>query len=159
MDNVNVIRNGFIACDFTLPDSNGNMISLKDFIKSDFLALCFFSGYDDRKIKSYLRKLNSGLPKSASGFNLKVLAVSTEKIHRLNKLKDELGLSFPLLSDNRLTISNRYYVINSEDVGSAVHFSIFIIDNEFIIRLRVIETPGMAEFKIEDLHKNISELI
>lgn len=159
MDNVNVIRNGFMAIDFSLPDSNGNMVSLKDTTKEDFVALCFFSGYDNRKIKSYLKKLNGGLPKTASGFNVNVLAISTEKVHRLSVLRNELGLSFPVLSDNRLTVSNRYYVIDSESGPRSVHFSVFIVDNEFIIRHRVIEMPQTVEFKIEELEKNISELI
>ncbi len=159
MDNVNVIRNGFMAIDFSLPDSNGNMVSLKDTIKEDFAALCFFSGYDNKKIKSYLKKLNDGLPKTASGFNVNVLAISTEKVHRLSVLRNELGLSFPVLSDNRMTVSNRYYVIDSESAPRAVHFSVFIIDNEYIVRHRVIETPQTVEFEIEELEKNISALI
>ena len=158
MDNVNVIRNGFIAPDFTLPSTDGNMVSLKDCLSSDFLALCFFSNSDGVKIRSILSELNGGLPPTEAGYKFSVLAVSPEKIHRLNNLKNSLGLTFPVLSDERMAICRQYYVIDTESRGPAIHFTIFVIDDESIVCYRVSESSA-SEFQIEDFKKNISAII
>lgn len=158
MDNVNVIRNGFIAPDFSLPSSEGNIVSLKDCLSDDFLALCFFSGSDDKRIRAFLSDLNGELPKSISGYGYKVVAVSPEKPHRLSKLKKELDLDYPLLSDERMNVCGRYYVVDSEKPGRAVHFSIFIIDDELIVRHRISESLNL-KFQIEDFKKDIAAII
>ena len=101
MDNVNVIRVGFFAPDFSLPDTEGKIFALKDNLKGPFSALCFFSDGDNANIRNFLKDLNSGLPSTASGLPVKALAVSTEKIHRLSALKKKLKLDFPVLSDSR----------------------------------------------------------
>jgi len=121
MDNVNVIRKGFIAPDFTLPSTDGNMVSLKDCLSTDF-------------------------------------AVSPEKIHRLNNLKNSLGLTFPVLSDERMAVCRQYYVIDTESRGPAVHFTVFVIDDESIVCYRFSESSA-SEFQIEDFKKNISAIL
>lgn len=158
MDNVNVIRNGFIAPDFSLPSTDGSIVSLKENLSDDFLALCFFSESGDKRIKAFLSELNANLPKSLSGYGYKVIAISPEKIHRLSKLKSELGLGYPLLSDERMNICGRYYVVNSEKPGRHVHFSIFIIDNESIVRHRVSESSDF-KFQMADFRKDIAAII
>lgn len=158
MDNVNVIRNGFFAPDFALSSADGKMVSLKDCISDNFLALCFFSKGGSHKTKAALAELNKGLPETLYGFEISVVGVSPEKTHKLVNLKNELGLSFPLLSDTRMEVCRLYNVIDSESMIPAVHFSIFIIDNELIIRHRFIESPE-NEFRIEDFKKEISAII
>lgn len=158
MDNVNVIRKGFIAPDFSLPSTDGNIISLKDSLSDDFLALCFFSSSSDNRIRAILSELNGELPKSMSGYGYNVIAISPEKIHRLSELKNGLDLSFPLLSDERMNVCRRYYVADSEKPGRHVHFSIFIIDDELIVRHRISETFDF-KFQIEDFKKDIAAII
>ncbi len=158
MDNVNVIRNGFFAPDFALSSADGKMVSLKDCISDNFLALCFFSKSGSHKSKATLSELNKGLPKTLYGFEVSVACISPEKTHKLINLKNELGLSFPLLSDTRMEVCGLYNVIDSGSRIPAVHFSIFVIDNELIIRHRFIESSG-NEFRIEDFKKEILTII
>lgn len=158
MDNVNVIRNGFIAPDFSLPSTDGKIVSLRDCISDDYLALCFFSGCENGRIRTFLSDLNGDLPKSAGGYGFNVIAISPEKIHHLTRLKNELDLNFPLLSDERMVVSRRYYIEDNQRPGHAVHFSIFIIDEELIVRLRVSEAYN-KKFQIEDFKKEISAII
>lgn len=158
MDNVNVIRNGFFAPDFALSSADGEIVSLKDCILDNFLALCFFSKSGSHKTKSALADLNKGLPETLYGFEVSVVGVSPEKAHKLINLKNELGLSFPLLYDTRMEVCRLYNVVDSESGIPAVYFSIFVIDSEFIVRHRFIESPG-NEFRIEDFKKEISAII
>ena len=157
-DNVNVIRDGFFAPDFALSSTDGRVVSLKDFISDNFLALCFFSGRDSNRIKSILSELNKGLPRTLYDYDVRVVAISPDKINKLTNLKNELGLDFPLLSDTRLDVCNLYYIMDTKKKAPFVHFSIFVIDNEGIIRQRAIETPE-NEFRMDKFKEEISKLI
>ena len=50
MDNVNVLRTGFYALDFALPDTQGNIFRLRDDLSGHFTALCFFPDGENEKI-------------------------------------------------------------------------------------------------------------
>ena len=158
MDNVNVIRTGFMAPEFSLSSTLGKMLSLNDCISDNFLALVFFADGHTSKTRSILSELNKGLPDTLYGFKVGIAAISPDKIHRLNELAQQLGLSYPLLSDSRMVASGLYNVIDSSAAGPSVHFSVFVIDNEFIVRHRFSESDE-NEFKIEEFKKNISRII
>jgi len=159
MDNVNVIRTGFLAPDFSLPDTKGNIFNFSDNLEDCFIALCFFSGVDDERAKSVLKDRNSGLPKTAAGLNVKIVAVSSDKVQKLEKFRYDLNLGFPLLSDSRLTVTKSYYVDNSSALKPASHLSIFVIDEEGIVRHRVAEIPSVSEFSFDTFKEEIAKII
>jgi peroxiredoxin len=157
-DNVNVIRNGFFAPDFSLSSTDGKVVSLKDFISDNFLALCFFSNRDSKRTRTFLSELNGDLPRTLYDFEVRIAAISPDKINRLTDLKNDLGLQYPLLSDPHMEICGLYSVVDTGSLEPAVHFSIFVVDNEFIIRHRFIESLGNV-FRIENFKKDISAII
>lgn len=159
MDNLNVLRVGFVAPDFSLPDSSGDMYSLGDSLKSGYTAVCFFPTNPDDKIKSYLKDLNKGLPATASGNPVNVVAVSIEKTGILARLKDELKLKYPVLSDQKSRIAERYYLLDSGKFAPSAYFTVFVIDDECVIRHRISEYPGMSEYNSEKLRETISKLL
>ncbi len=159
MDNVNVLRTGFIAPEFSLPDTRGQIFSLKDNLEERYLAVCFFPAGTDVKVKKYLKDLNSGLPKTATGIEVGLVAICPERANSLVKLAEELKLTYPVLSDHKLAVSSRYYVIDSDDFRPSVHFSIFVIDDELIIRHRVSEVRGISGFDTAELRSTISGMI
>ena len=159
MDNVNVIRTGFFAPDFSLPDTKGNIFKLNENLEDSFIALSFFSGVDDNRAKSVLKSLNSGLPKTAAGLNVKIVGISSDKVQQLEKLRYDLNLGFPLLSDSRLSVTRRYYVDNSDSIKPAPYLSIFVIDDEGIVRHRISEIPSVSEFSFETFKEDIAKLI
>ncbi|MEE9554848.1 MAG: redoxin domain-containing protein [candidate division Zixibacteria bacterium] len=159
MDNVNVLRAGFFAPDFSLPDSSGQVFSLKENLKDNFLALCFFPANPEVKIKKYLTDLNSGLPVTSSGINVRPVGICPDKINILAGLKNELKLDFPVLSDQKFDVSRGYYLSDSSGLNLSVHFSIIVIDNDRIIRHRVSEHGGLSEFDPDKFRANISGLI
>ncbi len=159
MDNVNVIRTGFLAPDFSLPDTKGNIFNFSDNLEGSFNALCFFSGVDDDRAQSVLKNLNTGLPKTAEGLNVKIVGISSDKVQKLEKLRYDLNLGFPLLSDSRLSVTRRYYVDNSDSIKPASYLSIFVVDDEGIVRHRIAEIPSISEFSFEDFKEDIAKLI
>ena len=159
MDNVNVLRTGFLAPEFSLPDTRGQIFSLKDSLEEQYLAVCFFPAGADERIKGFLKDLNSGLPKTSTGIRVNVAAISPERANSLVKLAEELKLTYPVLSDPRLAVSSRYYVTDSNDFRPSVHFSVFVIDDELIIRHRVSEVRGASGFDPGELRSTISGLL
>lgn len=159
MDNVNVLRIGFYAPDFSLADSNGDLFILKENLKDTFVCLCFFPDTDNDKIVGYLKDLNAGLPSTASGLPLKIVTVSPVKPKRLKELKDKSKFNFAMLSDAQMDVSQKYHVDNSGGPKPSVYFSVFIIDDGGIIRYRMSEVAGLSKYLPEELKSEIGRLI
>jgi peroxiredoxin len=159
MDNVNILRTGFVAPEFSLTDTRGQVFSLKDNLADRYLAVCFFPAGADKRIKGYLKDLNSGLPATSTGVQVNLVAISPDRVNLLVKLVEELKLAHPVLSDPKLDVSSRYYVTDSGSFQPSVHFSVFVIDDELIIRHRVSEIRGISRFDPGELRSNISGLI
>jgi peroxiredoxin len=159
MDNVNVIRSGFFAIDFTLTDTQGDVFHLKDNLTDHFTCLVFFPDGEIEKINNYLKVLNHGLPGTASGLPVNIIGICPDKVSRLNQVRNKLKLDFPILSDPGLLVSSRYYVADESSARPAVYFSIFIVDDEGVIRYRLSEVPGFSKFAPDELKESISRLI
>jgi peroxiredoxin len=159
LDNVNVLRVGFFAPEFSLPDTHGEIVSPLGQLDDEFLALCFFPSEPDERVKGYLKDLDTGLPDSASQMPVKVTAVSPVRGIHLKRLKDNLKLDFPVLSDHKFDVSRKYYLLDSASYGKSIYFSIFVIDGEHIIRHRVTEYPGYSEYDPQRFRDTISGLL
>ncbi len=159
MDNVNVLRTGFMAPDFTLTDTRGELFSLKESLKEGFLAVCFFPAGPGAKVRGYLKEISGGFPASASGMPVQAVGISPDRMNSLGRLGEELKIGFPLLSDNRLSVAARYHVIETGSFRPSVYFSVFVVDDGGIIRHRVSEVPGVSVFSVEKLRSEISGLI
>jgi peroxiredoxin len=158
-DNVNVLRSGFYAIDFTLTDTQGDIFHLQEKLDGNFTCLVFFPNGDVEKINNYLKNLNQGLPSTAAGLPVNIIAIGPEKVSHLKHLKDKLKLNYKVLSDPTLYVSEKYYVVNTFSAKPAVYFSVFVIDDTGIIRYRASEVPGFSRFAPEELRAAISRLV
>jgi peroxiredoxin len=159
MENVNVLRTGFLAPDFSLPDTMGEIFHLKDNLAETFLCLCFLPDLDSEKTIAYIKDLNQGLPNTASGLPVKVIGISSARVGHLKAFKDKLKLNSPILSDSSLSVSAKYYIVNSYSHKATVYFSLFIIDDSGIIRYRASEVPGVSRYSPEELKTEIPKLL
>jgi peroxiredoxin len=159
MDVINIIRSGFYAIDFTLTDTLGNVFHLNDNLDGHFTALVFFADGESEKISGYLKTLSQGLPNTAAGLPIQVIAVCPDKVSHLKNLKDKLKLGYSILADSQLSVAAKYSVVNYSSAKPSVHFSVFIIDDMGVVRHRVSEVPGHSRFSPEDLKTAISKLI
>ncbi|MBR4420902.1 MAG: thioredoxin-dependent thiol peroxidase [Erysipelotrichaceae bacterium] len=103
-----MLETGKKAPDFTLPDQDGNAVSLKDF-RGQKVILYF-----------YPKDMTSGCTKQACGFaelypqfrekDAVVLGVSKDSVASHKKFEEKYGLPFRLLSDEGLDVIKAYDV-------------------------------------------------
>jgi len=158
-DNINVLRTGFLAPEFTLLDTDGQVFSFRKSLVGSFLCLCFFPSTDNDRFHTFLQDLNRNLPQTASGLPVRVVGISPERVERLRKVRDRLQIGFPLLSDPDAVVSRRYYVVEADSPKPSAHFCIFVIDDEGIIRYRASEITGLSKYVPEELRSEVSRLI
>ena len=158
MENVNVIRTGFMAPDFSLGDINGEVFKLSDSLAGNFLCLCFFPDGETDKT-AYLKEMNQGMPETAAQLPVRIIGISPTKAGHLKQLKDKLKINFQMLPDPQLEVASKYYIINGYSPKPAVYFSVFIIDDTGVVRYRASEIPGTSRFSFEELKSEISKLL
>jgi thioredoxin-dependent peroxiredoxin len=158
MENVNVIRTGFMAPDFSLGGINNEMFKLSESLEGNFICLCFFPDGESDKT-AFLKELNQELPATAAGLPVRVIGISPTKIGHIKQFKDKMKLNFTLLSDPQLEVASKYYVVNGYSPKPAVYFSVFIIDDTGIVRYRASEVAGVSRFSFEELKSEIPKLL
>jgi len=159
MDNVNVIRTGFFAPDFSLPDARGDIFHLKDNLRDKFICLCFFPDGGNEKANNCLKELNQGLPKTPAGLPVDVVGICPERISHVAQLRERLKLAFPILADDRLAVATKYHLVNTSSAKPAVYFSVFVIDDTNLVRYRASEIPGLSKYSFDELKSEIAKLI
>lgn len=123
---------GQSAPDFTLPDQDGNPVTLSDFRGERAVALVFYPFTFSGVCTSELCQLRDDY----SDFEAKgvqVLAVSCNTKHAQKKWADEMGYTFPVLSDfwPHGEVAQAYGVFNDK-VGVAMRAT-FLIDKDGVI--------------------------
>jgi peroxiredoxin Q/BCP len=131
-----MISTGAKAPEFTLPDSNGTPVRLKDFRGKN--VILYF----------YPRDLTPGCTKEACSFNdalssirkrgAVVLGVSADTVESHRKFADKYGLQFPLLSDTDKTVIKSFGVWQKKSLYGRSFMGIvrttFLIDAKGVIR-------------------------
>ena len=126
---------GTKAPEFTLPDQNGKMVSLKDY-KGKRVILYF-----------YPKDMTSGCTKQACGFaelypqyrekGVEIIGISKDSVASHKKFEEKYGLPFTLLSDTEKEVIQAYDVWkekkNYGKVTMGVVRSTYLIDEKGII--------------------------
>ena len=130
-----MLETGTKAPDFTLPDQNGDMHSLSDYLGKK--VILYF----------YPKDNTSGCTKQACGFadrypqfkekGAVILGVSKDSVASHKKFETNYGLPFTLLSDTELDVIKAYDVWkekkNYEKVSMGVVRTTYLIDESGII--------------------------
>lgn len=130
-----MLNTGTKAPDFTLPDQNGEMRSLKDY-RGQKVILYF-----------YPKDMTAGCTKQACGFaelypqfvekGAVILGVSKDTVASHKKFEEKYGLPFTLLSDTEKEVIQAYDVWkekkNYGKVSMGVVRTTYLIDEEGII--------------------------
>lgn len=151
---------GQLAPDFTLPASNGEMVSLSDF-RGQHVVLYF-----------YPKDMTPGCTTEACDFrdhyekfaesNTVILGVSTDSVERHQKFIEKYHLPFLLLSDEEHKVAEMYGVwklkknFGKEYMG--IERSTFVIDRDgrLVKEWRGVKVKGHVEEALEYILKNLA---
>jgi len=116
-----------VAADFTLPDSDGNMVSLSNELQeNELVVLVFYYGASCRPCMAQLSEIENDRPKfEEKGVQVIAVAVQSEK-----NAKDSAyisGAQFPILADNKRTVAEAYGVLEDDWLSTP---SVFIINKD-----------------------------
>jgi peroxiredoxin Q/BCP len=122
---------------FTLPDQNGNPVSLSDYAGKKVILYFYPAASTPGCTKQACDFRDSLTALTASGYV--VLGVSKDAPAKLKKFETNEGLNFPLLSDPELTVHNSYATYGEKSMYGktvmGVIRSTFVIDEEGKIKL------------------------
>lgn len=128
---------GNTAPAFTLPDQNGNPVSLSDYAGKKVILYFYPAASTPGCTKQACDFRDSLSSLAASGYV--VLGVSKDVPAKLKKFETNEGLTFPLLSDPELTVHNAYATYGEKSMYGktvmGVIRSTFVIDEAGKIEL------------------------
>jgi peroxiredoxin Q/BCP len=128
---------GDVAPDFTLPDADGNDVSLAD-LRGKRVIVYFYPAASTPGCTKQACDFRDSLDRLASeGFA--VLGISPDPPAKLTKFRDNESLTFPLLSDPERSVLAAYGVYGEKKLYGKVVVGVirstFVIDAEGIIEL------------------------
>jgi peroxiredoxin len=146
------LKIGDTAPDFTLTDQNGTPVKLSDFRGKKNVVLAFYikaftSGWT-RELKAY----QGDIAKFESA-GTQVIGISVDARTKNKAYAEELGLKFPILSDEQKTVSRAYGVLIP--LVKLASRTTYIINKEGVIRQ--IQKGGEA-LDPENAHEACSKL-
>lgn len=122
---------------FTLPDQNGNPVSLSDYAGKKVILYFYPAASTPGCTKQACDFRDSLASLTASGYV--VLGVSKDAPAKLKKFETNEALTFPLLSDPELTVHNAYATYGEKSMYGktvmGVIRSTFVIDEDGKIEL------------------------
>ena len=156
------------APDFSLPGTGGKTYRLSDY-RGRRLILAFYPG-DATTVctKQFCSYRDQGDRIDALG--AEVLGISPQSVDSHEHWVKEQELNVPLLADEDLTVSRRYGVtgwlgplarfteLKEAPGGRYVMRSIFILDEEGIVRYRHVSRTGSTYESVEDLEQALATI-
>jgi peroxiredoxin len=141
---------GDTAPDFELPGTGGKTYRLAEyrgrklvlaFYPGDFTAVCTkqFCSYRDNA-------------EQLDEIGAEVLGISPQSVESHERFTEEKRLNVPLLADEDKSVARAYGVL----AGPMVRRSIFVIDEEGIVRHRKVTLAGLTYESVDDLQRAVA---
>jgi peroxiredoxin Q/BCP len=140
------------APDFELPGTGGRTYRLSDY-RGSRLILAFYPGdftlVCTRQFCSY-RDQGDRL----EGLGADLLGISPQSVASHERFVQEHNLNVPLLADVERQVAHAYGVL----AGPIVRRSVFIVDEEGLIRHRKVTLAGLTYETVDDLERAIAAI-
>ena len=155
MPGTNILKQGDQAPDFVITASNGNEVSLADFLGQP-VVLFFYTKNDAPDCVSLLCDFRDHFSE-LKRLGVRLLGISIETLDSQNKAISKHGIPFLLLCDKNMKISRLYGVYQSRVVAGAkvwgVERTTCILDQSgLIVKIfRNVKSPGHVEDVLEFL--------
>jgi len=141
LPNSNILKAGTKAPDFSVPDQDGNLVSLKDY-KGKKVILYFYPKDDTPGCTAEACDLRDNRPLIMKK-NYEVLGVSADSVKSHKKFAAKFNLPFKLLADTEKDIINKYGVWGEKMLFGrkymGIHRVTFLIDEKGIIEQVITE--------------------
>jgi len=111
---------------FSLPDAQGNAVSLQQYKSKQPVMLLFYRGDWCPFCVDQLEDYQSLLPELEK-YNIQLIAISPDARASIENTQRKFGRSYLFLSDQDLQITRKYGIGNKKDLP---HPAIFLIDKE-----------------------------
>ncbi len=136
------LSEGSPAPEFSLPDQNGNKVSLSDYKNRKNLVMVFYPKDKSFFCSTQLKTLSDHLP-DIGKMDAEVVAVNQESMKSHAGFCDSSGLRFPLLSDASKEVCSAYKALMFG--GLLVDRTVYIIDKRGVIRYAKRGKPAFTE--------------
>ena len=151
---------GDVAPDFTLPDVDKNLRSLKEF-RGKKTVLAFFPGAFTGVCTKEMCTFQESLSK-LNGMNAQVVAVSVDSPFSNKEFATKNKLQFPVLSDYKEEVIKKYDLVHVGLGGlegyTSARRSVFVLDKAGVIRFEWLsEAPG-NEPNYDEVSKAVASL-
>lgn len=142
MDNVNVIRVGFFCPEIKIPDINGEIGDPIARTGDELTCLLFVN--DDDLGAAIIKDIEAGLPKTDSGYELRISVVLPDKINIAKGFYEKHGFKARLFCDSELRLGRAFSIVDSRRAKPSYHPFVFIIGEEGSLRYRqAIDPEGL----------------
>ncbi len=139
--NPNILKAGQKAPDFSVPDQDGNMVSLKDY-KGKKVILYFYPKDDTTGCTAEACNLRDNRPLIMKK-NYEILGVSADSVKSHKKFATKFNLPFKLLADTEKDIITKYGVWGEKMLFGrkymGIHRVTFLIDEKGVIEQVITE--------------------
>ncbi len=140
------------APDFELPGTGGETYRLADY-RGRKVVLAFYPGdFTPVCTKQFCSYRDQGDRLDAIG--AEVLGISPQSVESHERFAEEKRLNVPLLADEDKSVAAAYGVL----VGPRVRRSIFVIDEEGIVRHRKVALVGLSFESVDDLERAVAAI-
>jgi hypothetical protein len=133
MDNVNVVRVGFLSPQMKLVDSDMEIGDPIDRSGAKYTCLLFINP-DENGLRLF-KEIEQALP-SSSSFGWIVSAIVPCKTHPGKTFRDKYNLATRVYCDSDLRFGKLFGIIDSASAQPAYHTAIFVIGDEGSVRYR-----------------------
>jgi peroxiredoxin Q/BCP len=146
------------APDFTLPTDGGGKVSLKG-LRGQHVVLYFYPKDDTTGCTAEACGFRDSLPKFGK-INATVIGISRDSVASHDKFKTKYKLPFPLASDDKGQVTERYGVWVEKSMYGRKYMGIeratFLIDAKGVVRRewRKVKVPG----HVDEVLKAVKEL-
>lgn len=134
MDNVNVIRVGFFCPEIKIADINGEIADPID--RSGDMLTCLLFVNDDEIGTAAIRDIETGLPKTDSGYQVQISTILPDKIHVAKAFNEKHGFKVRLFCDSELRLGKAFSIVDSHQAKPSYHPFVFIVGDEGSLRYR-----------------------
>ena len=133
---------GTQAPDFTLPSTDGGMLTLSALAGRKHVVLVFYVGDNTPDCNRQLSSLRDDAPE-LGGSDILVVGINPAGLEEHLRYCAQLGLNFPLLHDASGQVAAQYGALNSD---RSVQRSVYVVDKAGVIRFAARGLHWIPEF-------------